>query len=395
MSASSSHSQASELLSQHSFAQPAEDVIDLTQEPDAPPPEGGKDDKEPPEKKRKVALVDDEAKASSAKGSRHFCFTLQCKTQAEAVDWAKTQDISWRANPRIARFAMQVEKGKEGGNIHVQGYVGLTNKTTMTFNAFKSKVLGGKPAHIEKAHSPVDAFKYCQKADTRLEGPWVYGEAPAQGDRTDLKQFVEDAKAKMSLAELQEKHYSVEARYTRYFDRVVLRSKSETGRTEITKVMILWGAAGTGKTTRVRAFVEEKLDLRFDDAVYCPVVPSKKGPLWWDGYDGHPVVFIDEFDPSSFDFNMFKKLAGNKEAIKVQVKGGSVHFKAKWLILTSNFNPRGWWGLDKDQDNARKDAFSRRVDVATWYRLGPKGQADIREAWMDPELVEEKIPFEF
>lgn len=42
-------------------------------------------------------------------------------------------------------------------------------------------------AHIEPAHSPLDAWKYCGKEDTRVEGPVEWGIPAANKKAGDTK----------------------------------------------------------------------------------------------------------------------------------------------------------------------------------------------------------------
>lgn len=70
----------------------------------------------------------------------------------------------------------QLEAGKEG-TPHFQGYVEWTTKKS--FAACK-KLLTAR-AHIEARMGTQDqAIAYANKLDTRVEGPWTYGEKKTQ-----------------------------------------------------------------------------------------------------------------------------------------------------------------------------------------------------------------------
>jgi len=365
------------------------EVIDLTQE--LSEYDGKADKKERKSKKMRSKYVDDEAPKEKEKGCRHFVFTLFLEgTIEDHKAWCEKQHETWQTNEKIARWSMQVEEAPETKRTHVQGYLGLNNKTTMTYKSFQKKVLE-TDAYVKQAMKPKEAFEYCTKSKSRLAGPWIHGGKPEAGARNDIKEFLKDAKEKMNLPDLQEKHCTVEARYTRYWDRALVRYNSEPKRTIKTKCLIWWGDAGTGKTWRVREWVEQKLELNWDTDVYSPLVSGDNKQMWWDSYNGQKVVLMDEFAPSSMNLNLFKNLAGNATGYKVQSKGGSHQFRSEWIVMCSNGNPRTWWGLDKPDKNHEYKAFSRRVTECKWFQIGPLGLQNIEDAWKDPIIVDDPL----
>lgn len=82
----------------------------------------------------------------------------------------------------ITRAAVQKEKAPETGREHFQGYVAL--KSPMRLSGVKT-LLGDDTAHLEPCKgSPLQSWEYCTKEDTRVDGPWTYGDAPkGQGNR--------------------------------------------------------------------------------------------------------------------------------------------------------------------------------------------------------------------
>lgn len=70
-------------------------------------------------------------------------------------------------------IAAQLEQG-ENGTPHIQASFGF--KEARKFNAIK-KLL--PRAHIEPAKLAWESYKYCQKDESRVEGPLVAGVAPA------------------------------------------------------------------------------------------------------------------------------------------------------------------------------------------------------------------------
>nr|AHC72255.1 master replication initiator protein [Faba bean necrotic yellows virus]AHC72263.1 master replication initiator protein [Faba bean necrotic yellows virus] len=82
----------------------------------------------------------------------------------------------------------QTEQG-EAGNIHFQGYIEMKKRTSL---AGMKKLIPG--AHFEKRRGTQgEARAYAMKEDTRIEGPWEYGEfIPTIEDK--LREVMNDMK---------------------------------------------------------------------------------------------------------------------------------------------------------------------------------------------------------
>lgn len=207
------------------------------------------------------------------------------------------------------------------------------------------------------------------KEDTRVEGPWTYGEEPQQGRRTDLEAVKDDLDQGMQDSEVADKHFSAWCRYRQSFKEYrLLRASKRNWQTTVT---VYWGPSGTGKTRR--AAYEAGPDAYWLNNTGGNV-------LWWDGYTGQDTVVIDEFygwikysdmlrivdrypyavqvtypDPFKCVMNTSLVLNGLIIGLISQVRGASVNFIAKHIIITSNTHPNAWW-----QQGLR--AMERRLD---------------------------------
>ncbi len=65
------------------------------------------------------------------------------------------------------KYIFQLESGEKKTE-HLQGCLELTNN--MTLSALKKKL---PTAHLEPCRDWKSSIKYCQKADTRIDGPWT------------------------------------------------------------------------------------------------------------------------------------------------------------------------------------------------------------------------------
>jgi len=79
----------------------------------------------------------------------------------------------------------QVERCPDTGKLHWQLY--CYTRTKLSVKVFKKRY---PTVHFEIARNPDAAREYGQKEETRVAGPFEWGEAPAQGKRTDLHEAI-------------------------------------------------------------------------------------------------------------------------------------------------------------------------------------------------------------
>ena len=110
-------------------------------------------------------------------GAKNYCFTINNPISPDVFPGGLPEDVHY--------VVWQLEKGAEG-TVHIQGYVQLKKRMTMTQVHAKWPIFKG--GHLEVAKgSPSQNKDYCTKAETREQGPWELGTMQAgQGNRTDL-----------------------------------------------------------------------------------------------------------------------------------------------------------------------------------------------------------------
>lgn len=98
----------------------------------------------------------------------------------------------------IKYFIFQREKGHETGTVHIQAFISFT--CSQRFSRIKKYF---PTAHIEKCKgSNTQCRDYCSKSDTRVSGPYEYGQFAEERARTDYKEFLELAQEGTSDTEL-------------------------------------------------------------------------------------------------------------------------------------------------------------------------------------------------
>lgn len=251
----------------------------------------------------------------------------------------------------------QLEKGKEG-TPHLQGYVCFPQGAKKSIVQLRLVM----EAHYEtRKGTHAQAKEYCTKVDTRVEGPWTFGEEPQRGKRSDIlafKRALDEGKSEYDISRDDElfphwvrNHKAIE-RYKRI--------GSVTNRSWMTETIILHGEPGSGKSR----YAAEN----YPNA-YWLKKPGQGQTVFFDGYDGHEVVVIDEFY-GWLPFDLLCRMC-DRYPLMVDSKGGHVNFYPKLIIITSNKDPRSWY---KQGLGALQRRFSYPHGKITLCNLGWDGR---------------------
>lgn len=245
-------------------------------------------------------------------------------------------------NAKIQYIIYQIERAPDTGRVHVQGYFCFGSRIRLP--GIK-KLVKDQTVHAEpRRGTNTQAIDYCSKDESRVEGPFEYGERPEESRKRKLdevKQWVDDGKSELEIAE------EFFGQWVRYYRAIrEYRLLRQPGRDFKTEVRVYFGPSGVGKSRR---------------ATYETTDAYRK-PLgeWWDGYDGCSDVIIDDF----YGWLRFDELLRclDRYPHRVPIKGGFVNFAPRLLIITSNVEPRGWYDEERITDY-RFDALRRRLDV--------------------------------
>lgn len=235
---------------------------------------------------------------------RNVCFTINNYTVDDIIgvceiDWTYL-NVGWEVG--------------EKGTPHMQGYGELARVTR--FNTLKKSM---PRAHLgSRKKSQKQADEYCKK-----EGFYTtHGTLKRQGARNDLCKVREAAleggmREVSSWANLQ--GIRVAEKFLTY---------NEEPRNWECDVHWLWGPTGTGKSRTARELCNGSEDI----------YTKNTGTKWWDGYDAHEYVIIDDFRPSWWDITYMLSLLDRYE-FRVETKGGHRQFRPKTIIVTSCLPP--------------------------------------------------------
>jgi len=220
----------------------------------------------------------------------------------------------------------------ESGTPHLQIYFHL--KSQAKFKVIKKKF---PKAHIEPAlGNDKQNQEYCSKQNILFED----GELSEQGKRTDIetiREILTDGGNMRDIVSIAKSTQSIRMGeiHLKYF---------EKKRNWKPHVSWYWGATGTGKSKRAH---EEMPDA---------YVAMETG-TWWEGYDAHEDVIIDDMRKNFSTFSRLLVLLDRYET-RVECKGGSRQFVPKRIIITSCYSPEQMYETREDIQQ-----LLRRIDI--------------------------------
>jgi len=221
------------------------------------------------------------------------------------------------------------------GTLHLQGYIYIENAKSFS----KIQKLLPKGSHIEKAKgTPLQASDYCKKENDYKE----FGVLPQkQGQRTDLEEIRDLVREGNTMTEI----ISVARNYQSLRTAELLYKYIEKKRTWKPHVRWLYGSSGVGKT---------KLAYDLFPNIYRK---SNSNGKWFEGYDAHPNVLIDDVKDMSKEYYLTLLELLDRYECRVETKGGSRQFLAENIIVTSIWHP---YKLFQQFGNATE--LIRRID---------------------------------
>jgi len=288
---------------------------------------------------------------------KNWCFTLRsCMQNAAAPEdlrEAEATQLYGLLLDHCDSFAFQLELGAEDGYYHFQGYMELSIRNRHCW--IMNNVTHFSYVAPSKG-SPRQGWKYATKSDTRVLGPWTYGECPPDNNRKDLRVFYDAIKSgKTDLDLLEEfpgemgrmRNYAGFVRSVRNIHLPKIKRVDLYGDNNL-EVYYFFGGAGKGKSYAARDLYPEIYDL-----------PIQRRGNFFLTVDGNlaPVVLIEDFD-GALPLKDLNRLL-DPYPLLVENKGGHIIWCPKIIIFTSNIPPHQLYDYDDRQDV--KSQIYRRI----------------------------------
>ena len=242
-------------------------------------------------------------------------------------------------------YAVYAPEVSASGTPHIQGYVRFKNACGLTAVRRYLPTAHWEPARgTDQENRTYICGPYDKGDKHKDENPEAVESGTIQvgrGHRSDIDTVRDLVKDGASFREVLDTSKS--------FQGVQWAMKAlpyyEPPRSWKTEVIWLWGPTGTGKSHV--AWEEAGVDA------YAPV--SFK---WWDGYDGHENVILDDIRSDWATYNQFLQLF-DKYPFRVECKGGSRQFVAKKIWVTSPYDPPAFFQMEPEALNQ----LIRRITV--------------------------------
>lgn len=295
--------------------------------------------------------------------SQAWCFTLFTKLVRGQYSPTFVYD-----EDNMVYAVMQVEECPTTNRLHFQGYVEFKNR--VGFQRVK-RLLQSDSVNIRPAKgSSVKNKEYCTKEETRVDGPWEFGETlglEGQGARSDIRKFLDEA---LSVSEVQgttppefsgATHVRDVDGFVAMFSPVAESERSPFGlavekHTETfvkfhkglaeacawlrkpvpfskPYVIWIWGPTGVGKTRQVYHFDRNTFRMPY----------GKEGSLWYDGYTDQQTILIDELREGRLPTDWLLQFLDGYE-FQLEVKGSFRRRNCKYIFITSCYPPEEIWG---------------------------------------------------
>jgi len=298
--------------------------------------------------------------------ARAFVFTLNNPSsyandhEVKPANWDKILDDvnkAWDRNMNLKiKFLMYGEEvAPTTGMPHMQGYVVFMNPRTLNgaieaMNEFFFLVGGcNNHPHVEIARGDYNQnLEYCSKGGSLRR----FGEAPAQGKRTNLADISQMLQDGSSIKDIAIEMPDLFIRYNRGI--LAMQALLFEKRTTQPTITWLWGATGVGKTRQV---VE-----RHRDSLYF-----KDQTKWWDGYTQQEAILIDDFNGQLPCKDLLRIL--DRYEYQGEIKGAHVQVNSPFIYITCDRPPSAFYeGIDLEQLVRRLDHVIHVKPVA-----GPSG----------------------
>lgn len=249
---------------------------------------------------------------TSNQRARAWCFTKFCKTDELLKSGEELMKTIGEGTASYLIYGIEKTKTDK---THLQGYVYFKN--ARSFQSVK-KLLGDE-VHIEKSRgTPQENIAYCSK-DGKF---FFFGDEPQGGRRNDITEIKSSLKDGLNMREILDVATSNQA--VQFAQRWL--TYKEKKRTLAPEIWWLHGPTGSGKSRRASTWAHN---------------PHYQhgGGKWWDGYDGHDEVIINDFRQDFAAYDELLRLF-DRYPHRVQVKGGYRSWLATKIYITAPKTPQ-------------------------------------------------------
>lgn len=253
--------------------------------------------------------------------SRGWCFTIN--------NWTSIDQDQLAAISGSYQYLVVGKESGADGTPHLQGYLQYPQPKSL---AQMKKIL--TRAHLEPTKGrPDQAADYCKKDGDYFED----GTCPLAPQQKGAKEKRRWDEIRIAAEEGRIEDIPDDIRFNspKLIEYHYRRAQKKIKLAD-TDAQHLWyyGAAGTGKSRKAR---EDHPDAYL-----------KMCNKWWDDYDSHATVLIEDFDKNHSVLCHHLKIWGDRYPFPAEIKGGKIDIRPGLIIVTSNYHPSDIWSEDQD-----------------------------------------------
>ena len=278
--------------------------------------------------------------------------------------------------------AFQVEKGGNSELTHIQAFITFKNPFHWSTMCNRFPV-----ANFEEVRgSNTQARQYCTKPETRIDGPYEFGEFAEERQRTDIKEFLELLEAGASNNDLKKTHPSL---YLREFNKLsTLRAQDRFDefckKIRNVEVTFVYGPPGVGKST----YVYEKVG--FENSFSVQTFDNSAFTF----YEAQDNLIIDEFN-CQWSIQFMNKLL---DRFPLQLRGlGCVKWACyQQVYIISNYSLSELYRDKQETEPTIYKSFLRRFDnIIRFDCYGNMHYEKQKQKEFQVEMTEIKSELEF
>jgi len=194
---------------------------------------------------------------------------------------------------------------------------------------------------------------YCQKDETREQGPFFFGEVPKpRGQKrtqwAEALDLIQDGKTDAEISQL-----LPTVGQSNGLDRLRARFCVSRKTAEPPTVILLHGPTGTGKTRAAYSYA----DASGKTIISIPTYTGGGGKVWWNNYRQQEICLLDDMMPIHVQMAGYWLQVLDRYPMSVEFKGGCTELNSGVIVVTSNCAPAA---LTDGWPEASAEAFLRR-----------------------------------
>lgn len=249
------------------------------------------------------------------------------------TDFKRERDFYKNLNYRYLILGEEI--CPETKKVHWQGFIIFNNRISLKGLI---KKMEGRHVEVCKANA-LQNIAYCEKdGNVILED----GDRPKQGKRNDIARAKEII---TTTGKMKDVVLEVESYQAIRIAEIMLKYV-EPKRDWKPEVFWFYGGPGTGKTRQA-----------YEDSNEGNRWVSGKCLKWWEGYDAHEDVILDDFRADTCPFHVLLRILDRYD-FRIECKGSSRQLLAKRIWITSCYHPKDVYPPYEDVNQ-----LLRRIDV--------------------------------